>query len=542
MRIITVLCLVLFAACSSSDVNDPNKLYPVKKGEKYGYMTYNGEEKIPARFEKATSFSDGMALVKNDNQYTFIKQDGTFLSENWYKSATSFSEGKAFVAKKGQNLACININGEILFELPQVTGISNFNNGIAVGQRGNETIWIDSTGNTVGKTKKQVYNWGVSDDMMPFQEIKMVRSVFGYPQQKKTFGYVNYKDENVIPAEYDRIDVIREGTIHVEKDGMQGLLDVSGKVIIPLTRMSVGTSSDSLISIKKDGKYGFINLNGDTVIGHKYENINRFKGGTNIVVENGHQKIINNKGETLFVPDTGIRITSADGDVLVYSKNGKKGLMSTNGKIFTPASYEAITLYSDEPYCKADFADFDKEWSAINFDTTTFYIMGINQGLTYNDVKKLFPDLVPNAYNPEASARLNKAINADLGLHSVLFFFESENNNTNGNSSFYGGSSFGSFAGGNASWAKKNPIIKSFQITFKLSQSRATFGKDISEAISNKLREISQLKNNNNLRYSDPAVFKTGNKQLTLNVSGDQFLNMDGSAGSGNLIIKGKFD
>ena len=64
---------------------------------KYGYMDRAGRVRIPAQYDDARPFSEGLALVSKDGDYGFIDRAGRVVVPLKYAYASSFSEGLAAV-------------------------------------------------------------------------------------------------------------------------------------------------------------------------------------------------------------------------------------------------------------------------------------------------------------------------------------------------------------------------------------------------------------------------------------------------------------
>jgi hypothetical protein len=123
------------------------RLFQDKKTQKYGYMNGDGLIVIYPKFETATDFKDGVALVSNNNNYRFIdvNENIVFSSKYNYDWIAPFSEGFATAYKieskengyykhveTFKNYFILNKNGEDLFFNKEIKWISNFKHGLAI--------------------------------------------------------------------------------------------------------------------------------------------------------------------------------------------------------------------------------------------------------------------------------------------------------------------------------------------------------------------------------------------------------------------------
>lgn len=69
----------------------------VKGGVAYGFIDKTGKEVIPAKFEKISSFSEGLAAVKLNGEWGYIDKNGTLVIPAIYADCEPFKYGKASV-------------------------------------------------------------------------------------------------------------------------------------------------------------------------------------------------------------------------------------------------------------------------------------------------------------------------------------------------------------------------------------------------------------------------------------------------------------
>lgn len=82
--------------------NFSERLAPVKRGGKWGFINVHGEEIIPCQYDYADIFSEGKAAVKKGNRWGYINVQGEIIIPFFNADeACSFSEGRAYVIKDG---------------------------------------------------------------------------------------------------------------------------------------------------------------------------------------------------------------------------------------------------------------------------------------------------------------------------------------------------------------------------------------------------------------------------------------------------------
>ncbi|OCT14707.1 hypothetical protein A8709_11025 [Paenibacillus pectinilyticus] len=106
------------------------------KTEMYGYIDRSGKIIIPIQYYEASSFSDGLALVKTDKHYQYIDKTGKVqIDASAYVSGKSFSGGLAAVAVQNKDRSTveygyIDTKGNMKIE-PKYTRAYNFSEGLA---------------------------------------------------------------------------------------------------------------------------------------------------------------------------------------------------------------------------------------------------------------------------------------------------------------------------------------------------------------------------------------------------------------------------
>lgn len=193
---------------------------------KYGFK-HNGTIVIPARYDLAGSFSEGLAGVKINGKWGFIDKSGTLVIPAKYKSAEKFSEGLAMVKVKNK-YGFIDKNGTLVIPAKYVSA-GNFSEGLAKVLIDGKWGFIDKGGNQVITTDY--------DCVLDFHE-----------------GLAGVKDA---PHSYGRCFF----------GGHWGYIDKTGKLVIPAIYYGAGKFKNGVASVKAEyySDSHYIDLDGNKV-------------------------------------------------------------------------------------------------------------------------------------------------------------------------------------------------------------------------------------------------------------------------------------
>ncbi|NEQ21321.1 MAG: WG repeat-containing protein [Microcoleus sp. SIO2G3] len=134
-------------------------LAAVKLGSKWGFIDKTGKLVIPLQFESvgyayendSKTFFEGLAAVSVAEKWGYIDKTGKFVIQPQFESARSFSEGLANVWINRKS-GFIDKTGKFVIQ-PQFDGALNFSEGLAVVNRGGKTGYIDKTGKFIIKAQ-----------------------------------------------------------------------------------------------------------------------------------------------------------------------------------------------------------------------------------------------------------------------------------------------------------------------------------------------------------------------------------------------------
>ena len=114
-KIAILISITFFIGCiTSKEIEnlslDKSNLYPIGENDNWGFANSKGETVISPIYEQVDFFRNGLALVKKDGKFGFIKKDGSWHIKAKYDSATSFISNCTSVTIK-DNTFFINRQG-----------------------------------------------------------------------------------------------------------------------------------------------------------------------------------------------------------------------------------------------------------------------------------------------------------------------------------------------------------------------------------------------------------------------------------------------
>ena len=202
----------------------------------------------------------------------------------------------------------------------QYTGVGAFQNGFATVTKDGKSGFVDTTG--------KEFLMGVYDSTKPFS------------------------GAGVAPV-----------GMFVRFSGMYsvyrwGLIDTTGKLIVPLEYECIGSSMTSfpsgLVRWQRNGKYGLLGAGGQVVTPFQYDSMSSFRVDYAEVTINGKKGLIDASGREVVpcVYDSVYAISSYSSDgyaqegMIHVVLNGRHGFVNTSGELVVPCKYDRVTNFS----------------------------------------------------------------------------------------------------------------------------------------------------------------------------------------------------
>ena len=264
---------------------DEKQLYlaAVKTNGKYGFIDTTGIFVIPAQYDFAVGFREGLGVAGSFRQQvnamsltygnstisagvetgglSYIDINGKIVISAKYELAIPFSEGLAIVRLDNQKWGYIDKTGNFIIPA-QFNYAKSFSEGLAVVRINEKMGYIDKTGTFVIPARY--------DQALSFREgLAPVRI-------NEKFGYIDKSGQIVISPQFSYASEFSEGLAAVRLKEQWGYINKSGEIVIPLGYLTkagttAGDFTGGLAKVKIDEKYGFIDKTGTLVIPAKYD-------------------------------------------------------------------------------------------------------------------------------------------------------------------------------------------------------------------------------------------------------------------------------
>ncbi len=255
---------------------------------KYGFKDENGNVVIPAKYDGAEDFSDGLAAVKVNYKWGFIDKNGNMVIPTQYIIVLGFTEGLTGV-KVNDKWGFIDKNDKMV--IPAKYDIINrFSEGLSCVKINGKYGFIDKNDNMVIPATYDLAGWKFSEGLVPVQ----VNGKYGFIDKNENFR---------IPPKYDYASPFSDGLSAVRYNNNKYVfIDKNGNIAIHADYDNTRSFSEGLAAVKVGGKWGFIDKNGNLVIPAIYTWAFDFSNGVASVGINARDAWIDRNGNEVGNP------------------------------------------------------------------------------------------------------------------------------------------------------------------------------------------------------------------------------------------------
>lgn len=246
-----------YTDAASKKFNDG--LFAIKAGDKCGYLNTSGKLAIPLKYDAATDFDGGYAVVKSGTKFIVIDTKGTEapVNESGLLEVKHFSEGFAPARTADKLFGFVNTKGELAIK-SQFKSVGYFSGGYAWAKTMDDKVGFI---NTKGEWVLQP-TFTSASDFDPASKVARVKEIDKWlyvdATGKKIYvndtehwgdfsggladgtqlgkdGFYNTKGEWVIKPQFEGVRDFKNGYAAAKLNGMWGIIDTTGKWVVQPT-------------------------------------------------------------------------------------------------------------------------------------------------------------------------------------------------------------------------------------------------------------------------------------------------------------------
>lgn len=206
--------------------------------------------------------------------------------------------------------------------------------------------------------------------------IKFNNSGLGKVYRQNKAGFININGEEVLPIEFDELNIVDDDLLIAEKDNKYFIFDTNGKELFSSSDYTfIGNYSEDSFVVEKEidngvSAMGFIDKNGKEIIEATYEKVFNFNQGKAVVkLYDSNYEIINKRGETIQKLDYNYVLPSSGGnEYLVVDDENRYGYLDRNGDIIVKPQF-AIGSSFEDGYARVTNSDIESKnrlWGIID--------------------------------------------------------------------------------------------------------------------------------------------------------------------------------
>ena len=165
------------------------------------------------------------------------------------------------------------------------------------------------------------------------------------------YGLIDLSGKELLQCEYDKIEALEgvQNTFKITKDGKGGIADDKGNVLITPSYAEITSldkdRSQGFIVKNSDGKYGIVDTANKQVLETKYDTVEKiYRNDYYVVTENGKQEVVKKAGDIVLSGnyDKIEAILQNPENGIIYKQKEKYGIMNLSGDVVIKPEYEKL--------------------------------------------------------------------------------------------------------------------------------------------------------------------------------------------------------
>jgi WG containing repeat len=294
-------------------------------------------------FDFVLPLDNGGYQVASKGQWTILDKDRKPLAQwDWYSSIASPAEGLVLV-RKGNQYGYTDLSGRIVIPI-QYDRAASFSQGLANVWLGKQSFWINSSGKTV-----------------IIEAVPAADAPIPIPGRFNEYGlmtiskWVDLPLISIVKGSLPSINMNRftsltdnERKYIVNKTLHYGLMDRSGKIVLPVEYDVVGKFHSGFATVQRGDQVGLVNQHGKIVIELNYHDISILDNGYLLLQKNQHMALAKTSGEIIIPLGVYHSINLEPNGMLNVRKGTRRGLVDFQGRVIFPLKYRYLGTFGED--------------------------------------------------------------------------------------------------------------------------------------------------------------------------------------------------
>lgn len=282
---------------------------------------------VSRAFEEIKEYSGGAFGVKRNGKYGFVNYWGSLVIPCEYNHISGFKNKRA-VVQRGDSSFLINPSNEVVSK--KYTSIESIGLGKFLVRKNGAGI--------INEDGKEVLE--VNNDSVYIHDLNPIKRVF----VKNEFMFFDFRTNRKFGIGYDQAQAFKNLRSVVEQGGKSGVIDEEAKEVLPLDYDKIQVVGDIGFVVSKGGLFQFSKLDGEFV-GEEYSYLEADSTWPIIVKEKNSFGLMDSKGQ-VFV--SGYSVLNKIGKNYFEAKKSKKaGVLDKTGKEVLPMDYQGVSGFSE---------------------------------------------------------------------------------------------------------------------------------------------------------------------------------------------------
>jgi len=181
-----------------------------------------------------------------------------------------------------------------------------------------------------------------------YELVGLFKSGVAPAKKNGQWGLIDTSGKWLVPPKYLDMGRMEEGLLAVSQEkGKFAFMDASGKLLTDFEYKKANYFSEGLAGVSVGKKWGFIDKSGDLKIKANYDNIRSFKKGFAPVKVNTKWGYINKQGKWLVKPIYNAAYSFTDDGFAVVVVKNKRGFINTKGRFIIKPFYRRVQRFSE---------------------------------------------------------------------------------------------------------------------------------------------------------------------------------------------------